>query len=462
MRLLLGEGRVAMASAVTRSLFMTIATIFFLQRVRFPWLVAAAALAGVSLSGCGGGDSYQPTTPITTTVEYFPTVANAESGALMRRGQNVDVTTGSLVGPEYGDTWMYQWINKTAGTGYYTTHFLSALEKTTQLYANTVTYSDTQPYEVRDFGSKNQSVARSFENTRCQYSPQDRSPFLRRPFAVGNTWTYVWDETCLNGTVVNTVRKTITGRVVGLETKTLGLLGQGGVALGGTTQRTFQTARYTATRTETSLAGTWTYADTCWHDMAQDRTVQCDTTASFVPAGGVAVSQVYEQSQTLAFVREVRTPSPVLITDGPTTVAMYAGRWDFKLVGSGGSVTCTNMAISLTGNITGDCLRVAVTLVTRPDPNNPPAGVIQVPVENRTAFTVSGFVDRRQQTTAGTAGGTSSRRWIDAINIVADSNPNDLSMTGEMLSPISATGTWLGAAATGGTQLDGTFAAKHR
>jgi hypothetical protein len=90
--------------------------------------------------------------------------------------------------------------------------------------------------------------------------------------------------------------------------------------------------------------------------------------------------------------------------------------------------------------------------------------VIQVPVENRTAFTVSGFVDRRQQTTAGTAGGTSSRRWIDAINIVADSNPNDLSMTGEMLSPISATGTWLGqgAAATGGTQLDGTFAAKHR
>lgn len=451
-----------MASAVTRSLFMTIATISYLQRVRFPWLVATVALAGVSLSGCGGGDSYQPTTPITTTVEYFPTVANAESGALMRRGQNVDVTTGSLVGPEYGDTWMYQWINKTAGTGYYTTHFLSALEKTTQLYANTVTYSDTQPYEVRDFGSKNQFVARSFENTRCQYSPQDRSPFPRRPFAVGNTWTYVWDETCLNGTVVNTVRKTITGRVVGLETKTLGLLGQGGVALGGTTQRTFQTARYTATRTETSPAGTWTYADTCWHDMAQDRTVQCDTTASFVPAGGVAVSQVYEQSQTLAFVREVRTPSPVLITDGPTTVAMYAGRWDFKLVGSGGSVTCTNMAISLTGNITGDCLRVAVTLVTRPDPNNPPAGVIQVPVENRTAFTVSGFVDRRQQTTAGTAGGTSSRRWIDAINIVADSNPNDLSMTGEMLSPISATGTWLGAAATGGTQLDGTFAAKHR
>ena len=190
--------------------------------------------------------------------------------------------------------------------------------------------------------------------------------------------------------------------------------------------------------------------------------MQCDTTASFVPAGGAAVTQVYEQSQTLAFVREVRTPSPVLITDGPTTVAMYAGRWDVKLVGSGGSVTCNNMAISLTGNITGDCVRVTVTLVTRPDPNNPPAGVIQVPVETRAAFTVSGFVDRRQQTTPAAAGGTSSTRWIDAITIVANSNPNDLSMTGEMLSPISATGTWLGAAATGGTQLDGTFTAKHR
>jgi hypothetical protein len=446
---LIGEGRVALASVVSRSLFMSIATNSFLQWPRLPWLAASVALAGASLSGCGGGDSYEPTTPITTTVDYFPTIVNAESGALMRRGQNVNTTTGSLIGPEYGDTWMYQWINKTAGTGYYTTHFLSALEKTTQLYANTVTYSDTQPFEVRDFGSRNQAVARSFENTRCQYSPQVRSPFPRRPFAVGNTWTYVWDETCLNGTVVNTVKKTITGRVVGLETKTLGLLGQGGVALGGTTQRTFQTARYTATRIETSQAGSWTYADTCWHDMAQDRTVQCDTTASFVPAGGAAVTQVYEQSQTLAFVREVRTPSPVLITDGPTTVAMYAGRWDFRLVGSGGSVTCSNMAISLTGNITGDCVRVTVTQVT------PTGGGNQVSIETRSAFTVTGMVDRRSQTS------NSFTRWIDAITIVADSNPNDLSITGEMLSPISATGTWESGVGTGGG-LDGTFAAKHR
>ena len=429
---------------------MTHATFSFLHRVRSPGWVAAIVL-GMTLSACGGGDSYSPTTPITTTVDYFPTIVNTESGALMRRGQNVDTTTGSLIGPEYGDTWMYQWINKTAGTGYYTTHFLSALEKTTQLYVNTVTYSDTQPFEVLDFGSRNQLVARSFENTRCQYSPQVRSPFPRRPFAVGNTWTYVWDETCLNGTVVTTVKKTITGRVAGLETKTLGLLGQGGVALGGTTQRTFQTARYTATRTETSQAGSWTYADTCWHDMAQDRTVQCDTTASFVPAGGAAVTQVYEQTQTLAFVREVRTPSPVLITDGPTTVAMYAGRWDFKLVGTGGSVTCANMMISLTGNISGDCVRVAVTQV------NQPGSSLQVPVETRTAFTVSGFVDRRAQTSTG---GSTTTRWIDAINIVAESNSNDLSVTGEMLSPISAKGTWLSTAG-GGMRLEGTFVAKH-
>lgn len=431
------------------------------HQARVYGLLVAAAVSAVGLAGCGGGESYTPTNPVTPTIENFPTVVNTESGALMRRGQDVDATTGSLIGPEYGDTWMYQWVNKTAGTGFYTTHFLSSLDKTTQLYANTVTYSDTQPFEVRDFGSRNQFVARSFENTRCQYSPQDRSPFPRRPFAVGNTWTYVWDETCLNGTVVSTVRKTITGRVAALETKTLGLLGQGGLALGGTTQRSFQTARYNATRTETTTAGTWTYVDTCWHDMAQDRTVQCDTAASFVPAGGAAITQVFEQSQILAFVREVRTPSPVLITDGPTTVAMYAGRWDFKLVGSGGSVTCTNMAISLTGNVTGDCVRVTTTLVTRPDPNNPPAGTITVPVETRAAFTVSGFIDRRRVTTQVT-GAAPVSRWADAINIVADSNPNDLSLTGEMLSPISATGTWLGVSATSGTRLEGTFAAKHR
>jgi hypothetical protein len=400
------------------------------------------------------------TLPVTTVVEYFPTVVNSESQASMRRGQLVDTTTGSLVGPEYGDTWMYQWINKTAGTGYYSTHYLSALDKTTQLYSHTVTFSDTQPYQTRDFGSKNQTLATSFENTRCQDNTQTRSAFPRRPFAVGNTWTYVWSETCLNGTVATTVNKTINGRVVALETKNLGLLGQGGVALGGTTQRAFQTARYTATRLETSAAGTWTYLDTCWHDIAQDRTVQCDTTASFTPAGGAAVTQVYEQSQTLAFVREVRTPSPVRLADGPTTAAMYAGRWDFKLVGTGGTVTCTNMAISLTGNVSGNCTRVVTTLVTRPDPNNPPAGTIQVPVLTTTAFTVSGSVQRGKITTQET-GAAANTRDADVINVVADSGAVDLSLTGEMLSPISASGTSLGAAGTGGTPAEGTWTARH-
>jgi|GEM_PF-3081361 len=424
-------------------------------------LRAGVALCGVAgvLAGCGGGESYEPTPIVTPVVEYFPTVVNTESGASMRRGQAVDTTTGSLVGPEYGDTWMYQWINKTAGTGFYSTHYLSALEKTTQLYSHTVTFSDTQPYQTRDFGSKNQTLATSFENTRCQDNTQARSAFPRRPYAVGNTWTYIWSETCLNGTVASTVNKTITGRVVALETKNLGLLGQGGVAQGGTTQRAFQTARYTATRTESGNAGVWTYQDTCWHDIAQDRTVQCDTVASFVPAGGAATTQVYEQSQTLAFVREVRTASPVRLADGPTTAAMYAGRWEFKLVGSGGTVTCTNMAISLTGNVSGNCTRVVTTLVTRPDPANP-GGTIQVPVQNATAFTVSGSVQRGTVTTQET-GAAANTRAADVINVVADSGAVDLSMTGEMLSPISASGTSLGGATTGGTATEGTWTARH-
>ena len=423
------------------------------------WGALSGAVA-LALAGCGGGESYSPTLPVTTVVEYFPTVVNSESQASMRRGQLVDTTTGSLVGPEYGDTWMYQWINKTAGTGYYSTHYLSALDKTTQLYSHTVTFSDTQPYQTRDFGSKNQTLATSFENTRCQDNTQTRSAFPRRPFAVGNTWTYVWSETCLNGTVATTVNKTINGSVVALETKNLGLLGQGGVALGGTTQRAFQTARYTATRLETSAAGTWKYLDTCWHDIAQDRTVQCDTTASFTPVGGAAVTQVYEQSQTLAFVREVRTASPVRLADGPTTAAMYAGRWDFKLVGTGGTVTCTNMVISLTGNVSGNCTRVVTTLVTRPDPNNPPAGTIQVPVLTTTAFTVSGSVQRGKITTQET-GAAANTRDADVINVVADSGAVDLSLTGEMLSPISASGTSLGATGTGGTPAEGTWTARH-
>jgi hypothetical protein len=421
--------------------------------------VAVALVLGSGLVACGGGDSYEPTAPVNPVVDNFPTVANSESGALMRRGQQVQANGTQL---EYGDTWMYQWVNKTTGTGYYSTHYLSALDRTTQLYSHTVTFSDDQPYQTRNFGSRNQPVAVSFQNTRCDISPQTRSPFPRRPYTVGATWSHVWSEACLDGgNIATTVDKTINGRVVALETLTLGLLGQGGVALGGTTQRVFQTARYTATRTETQRAtGTWTHQDTCWHDIAQDRTVKCETTASFVPAGGAAVTVVHELTQQLAFVREVRTPSPVLVTDGPTTVAQYAGRWDVKLTGQGGSVTCSNMVISLTGNVSGNCVRVVTTLVTRPDPANPPAGTIQVPVETRTAFTVSGFVDRRSVTTQAT-GAAAVTRWIDAINIVADSNPNDLSMTGEMLSPIAAKGTWLGQLTSGGSNLEGEFAARH-
>ena len=413
-----------------------------------------------TLVACGGGDEYVPPITVTPVVEDFPIVTNAESGALMRRGRQINTTTDSLVGPEYGDTWMYQWVNKTAGTGHYSTHFLSALDKTTQQYSHKVIFSDSQPYQTQDYGSKNQLVSRSFENTRCQIDSQTRSPFPRRPFAAGNTWAHSWRETCLDGTTATQVDKTISGRVVALETLTLGLLGQGGVALGGTTQRTFQTARYTAARTETTQAGTWSFADECWHDMAQDRTVKCDTKASFMPKDGVVATQTHDQTQTLAFVREVRTKSPVLITDGPTTVAMYAGRWDFKLVGSGGTVTCSNMLISLTGNVSGNCVRTVTTLVTRPDPNNPPTGTMQVPVSTTTQFTVSGFVDRRSVTTQA-VGAQEVTRTIDAINVVADSNPNDFSMTGEMLSPVSAEGTTLGATSTGGSPAAGTFVARH-
>ncbi len=424
-------------------------------------LVAACGAMALAMVGCGGGDSYsstQSTSTTTTTVDYFPTVINTESLASMRRGQLGDSSTGTVSGPEYGDTWMYQWINHTAGTGYYSTHHLSALDKTTQLYSHTVTFSDTQPYQTRNFGSKNQAVATSFENTRCQDNTQARSAFPRRNdgpvstarFAVGNTWTYVWSETCLSGTVATTVTKSVTGRVDALETKNLGLLGQGGVTASGTTQRAFQTARYTATRTETHATGSWTYQDTCWHDIAQDRTVQCNTTASFTPAGGAAVTQVYEQSQTLAFVREVRTASPVLLSDGPTTAAMYAGRWEFKLVGAGGTVTCTNMEISLTGNVSGNCTRVVTTFVTRPDPDNATA-TLQVPVHTTTAFKVSGSVQR----------GVISSRAADVISVVADSGTVDLSLTGEMLSPRAASGTSLVAASAGSSSTSGTWTARH-
>jgi hypothetical protein len=403
----------------------------------------------LALSACGGGDSYTPTVTTTTVADDFPIVTNSESLATMRRGE-ATVTGQRLV---YGDTWMYEWVNKTAGTGYYSTHYITALDKTTQLYSRAVTFSDNQPYQTQNYGSANQLTSLGYDNTLCRYDPQTRSPFPRRPYVNGSVWTYVWSESCINGTLATVVNKTISGKVVSIsEPITLGLLGQGGTVNGSTTQRTFDTVKYTATRTETTSAGTWTYADTCWHDKAQDRTVQCNTSASFVPAGGTAVTQRYDQEQRLAFVREVRTKSPVLVTDGASTVAMFAGRWNFKMVGLGGTVTCPTMSVSLTGQISGNCVKV---VITTPDPLNPTAQVrTDVP------FTVSGFIDRRAVTTQN-PGEAAVTRTIDALSVVADTGPSDLSMTGEMFSPIAGSGDWVGAGTTSGTKATGTWSAQH-
>ncbi len=393
-----------------------------------PGLPALAVLVPLWLAGCGGGDSYtpQPVTP-PAVLDEFPVVANTESLAVMRKG----------------DLWMYEWVNTTAGTGYYTTHFLNDLQKASQLYTHQVFYSDAQPYETQHFSSSNALTLRGYGNTLCRYEPQTRAPFPRRPFVNGATWTHIWSESCITGTLAIRVDKAISGRVESAsEPLTLGLLGQGGTSVGGVTQRRFDTVRYTATRTDTTVEGTWTYQDTCWHDKAQDRTVKCDTEASYVPRGLVAPTAVHSLSQRLAFVREVRTPSPVLITDGPSTVAVFAGRWNFKLVGGGGVITCPSMAVSLTGQVAGNCVRV-VTPLTGPS------------VERR--FTASGFIQRSVLTTPN-PGAAATKRTVDAITFVADTNPNLLSLTGEMLSPLMAEGIWTGdgAAAAGADAATGT------
>lgn len=387
----------------------------------------AAALLGICaasalVSACGGGGDYTPSVPPPpVVVDEFAMVVNQQSGAIMRKG----------------DTWMYEWVNRTTGTGYYTTHHLSALDKASQLYTHLVFYSDTQPYETQHYSSANALTLKGYGNTLCRYELQSSplSPaFPRRPYVNGAVWSGTWSESCLTGSIATRVDKTVAGRVVSVsERLSLGLLGQGGTVAGGSVPRVFDTVKYTATRTDTTLQGTWTYQDTCWHDKAQDRTVKCDTTASYTPAGGAAATVVHELEQRLAFVREVRTPSPVLLTDGPSTVAVYAGRWNFKLVAGGGVVTCANMAVSLTGQVSGNCVRV-VTPTTGPS------------VESR--FTASGFV-QRQQITVLNEGAAPTVRTVDGITIVADTNPNLLSVTGEMVSPLLAEGTWIGDATVG-------------
>jgi hypothetical protein len=143
---------------------------------------------------------------------------------------------------------------------------------------------------------------------------------------------------------------------------------------------------------------------------------------------------VHQLEQRLAFVREVRTTSPVLVTDGPSTVAQYAGRWNFRLVGSGGTVTCPLLSVSLTGQVSGNCVKVITV-----------AGV-----STNVPFTASGYIDRRALTTQAT-GQAPVTRTVDLLTVVADTGPSDLSLTGEMLSPLAASGTWLGAGVASGT-----------
>lgn len=386
------------------------------------WVAAMAIAMGGLLAGCGGGDEYTPpaTTDPTTSTDAFPMVVNAESLAIMRKG----------------DIWMYEWVNKTAGTGYYTTHQLATLDKSSQLYTHTVFFSDTQPYQTQHYSSANALTLVGHGNTLCRYEPQNRSPFPRRPYVNGATWSHIWSESCITDTLATRVDKTIVGRIVAVsEPLTQGLLGQGGSVTGATVQRVFDTVKYTATRTDTTALGTWTYNDTCWHDKAQDRTVKCDTRASFVPTASTSATVVNELEQRLAFVREVRTPSPVLITDGPSTVAMYAGRWNVKLQGGGGQITCPTVSVSLTGQVKANCVRVVV----------PETGAAQ-----ELRFTASGFIARSNVTTQAT-GQAPVTRTIDALTLVADTNPNLLTVTGEMLTLLLAEGTWTGEASSSGT-----------
>lgn len=402
----------------------TEAVVSHLNKARH-WSWASWPLAvGLALSGCGGGSDYVPssatgTGTTTTTTDANPMVVNTESKAVMRQG----------------DIWMYEWVNQTAGTGYYTTHYLETLDKTSQLYTHAVLFSDDQPAQKLHFSSNNVLTLRGFENTLCRYEPQTRSIYPRSPWVVGGTWSYIWSESCLNGSVATTVNKSLAGTIVSVsETLGTGLLGQGGTAAGSVETKTFQTVKYTATRTDVTSAGTWTYSDTCWHDKAQDRTVKCDTHASYLPAGASAPTSAYDQTQRLAFVREVRSASPVLITDGTSTVAIFSGRWSFKLEDVGGVTTCPSMVISTTGNLTGNCVRV-VSLTG--------GGTQEVP------YSVSGSVQRRAVTTQE-VGQAAVTRTIDSLTVVANTGANALTITGEMVTPLLAEGTWTGEGTTGG------------
>ena len=139
----------------------------------------APCAASALVSACGGGGDYTPSVPPPpVVVDEFAMVVNQQSGAIMRKG----------------DTWMYEWVNRTTGTGYYTTHHLSALDKASQLYTHLVFYSDTQPYETQHYSSANALTLKGYGNTLCRYELQSSplSPvFPRRPYVNGAVWSEI-------------------------------------------------------------------------------------------------------------------------------------------------------------------------------------------------------------------------------------------------------------------------------
>lgn len=397
----------------------------FRHRLAAAWLLPCLCALSL-LSGCGGGEDYvssvpPPTTPgtgttTTTTTDEFPMVVNLR-GATLRKT----------------DLWMYEWVNQTTGTGHYATHYLSDVDATQKNHVQRVFFSDDQSYQTRSYSPANVLVQTAHDSTLCR-SGQSSSPYPGRPWTLGTTWTQIWTESCLAGTVATTTNHAITGRIVSSsEPLTLGLFSQSGTLSGSSVRRTFDAVKYTATRTQATSAGAWVYTDTCWHDKVQDRTIQCDTQASYTPAGSSTPQVVHDITQRLACVREVRTKSPVLLTDGISSVAMYAGRWGFKLQTTGGVVTCPVLTVGLTGQVSGNCIKLATF----------DGGTQPVP------FAVSGFIARGAITTQA-VGQAPVTRTIDALTVVADTGANVLTLTGEMVSPLSAKGTWLGETGTTG------------
>ncbi len=281
--------------------------------------LAAAWVACLQLTGCGGGGSDDaaasaPAPAPAPAATAYPSVKPAEGDYYVYQNS---VTTSVPAGtaPTSSNTVRY-YVNVDADGTLVRADVGSSATRFTRFYTADGAQTRVEP----DVGTNV-----------CTYAPAYRNTPLAGTLP-GTSYNFSSTITCVTSGTSSSV---VAGTYAAAESITLPVVG------------TFTAAKYSYRDTTTGTTGVTTADTTCWTDIATGRLLKCDTTSSFVPAGQTSPTNVRATAFVLSAYQRVGS-APV----GDTRQGLV-GKWD--ILDTGGGVCEGTLAAG--GVYSGNCTR---------------------------------------------------------------------------------------------------------